>query len=161
MRDTKTGDHAAAGNVRLWPLVMLRLYAGIFFIYYGFGKVRRDNFADGLAGFVNSNLESSFGFFRGFLESIVLPNKAVFAVLVSWGELLVGIALILGLATRYAAIAGAVMVSAFWFAKGQGFLAAQNHDSIWLIIFIVLAAAHAGRIAGLDARLAGRFRFLR
>lgn len=153
-------DRPAGKAPRLWPLVLLRVYTGVFFLYYGFGKVRRDNFADGVAGFVNSNLENSFGFFRGFLESVVLPNTALFAFLVAWGELFVGIALIMGLATRYAAIAGAVMVAAFWFAKGQGFLDAQNHDSIWLVIFIVLAASHAGRVLGLDARLGRRYRFL-
>ena len=59
-----------------------------------------------------------------------------------------------------AAISGAVLVSVFWFAKGEGFLQAQNHDAIWLIIFIVLAGVHGGRVMGVDARLAGRFRFL-
>ena len=146
--------------VHLWPLVLLRVYTGVFFLYYGFGKVRRDNFADGLAGFVNASLENSFGFFRGFLESVVLPNSGLFAFMVSWGELLIGIALIIGLATRYAAAAGALMVAAFWFAKGQGFLDAQNHDSIWLMSFIVLAAAHAGRVMGLDQRFADRLRRL-
>lgn len=144
----------------LWPVALLRVYTGAFFLYYGFGKVRRDNFADGLSGFVNSNLDSAFGFFRPFLEGVVLPNAGVFAFLVAWGELLVGIALIIGLATRYAAIGGALMVAAFWFTKGQGFLDAQNHDSIWFVIFVVLAAVHAGRSFGLDARLAGRFRAL-
>jgi thiosulfate dehydrogenase [quinone] large subunit len=139
---------------------LLRVYTGVFFLYYGFGKLRRENFADGLAGFVNSNLESSFGFFRPFLENVVLPNAGVFAFLVAWGELLIGLALIFGLATRYAAISGAVLVSVFWFAKGEGFLQAQNHDAIWLIIFIVLAGVHGGRVMGVDARLAGRFRFL-
>ena len=144
----------------LWPITLLRVYTGVFFAYYGFGKIKRGNFADGMEGFINGNLENSFGLIRPFLESVVLPNKAVFAILVSWGELLIGLALIVGLATRYAAIAGAVMVAAFWFTKGQGFLAAQNHDAIWFMIFIVLAAVHAGRIHGLDVKLADRFRFL-
>jgi thiosulfate dehydrogenase [quinone] large subunit len=149
-------------EIHHWPVVLLRVYTGIFFLKYGFGKVQRgQDFADGLAGFVGSNLENSFGFFRPVLESFVLPNKLLFAYLVAWGELLVGIALILGLATRYAAVAGAVMVSAFWFTKGQAFLAAQNHDSIWLMIFIALAGVPAGRVFGLDARLSERFRFLR
>jgi thiosulfate dehydrogenase [quinone] large subunit len=153
-------DLHPAKEARLWPIVLLRVYTGVFFLYYGFGKVRRENFAEGLSGFVNSNLDSAFGFFRPFLEAVVLPNAGVFAFLVAWGELLMGIALIVGLATRYAAIGGALMVSAFWFTKGQGFLAAQNHDSIWLVILIALAAVHAGRAFGLDERLAGRFRFL-
>ncbi len=145
---------------RLWPITLLRIYTGAFFLHYGFGKLTNPKFADGLAGFVNGNLEKSFSFIRGFLESVVLPNHGVFAFLVSWGEFLVGVALILGLATRYASIAGAAMVAAFWFTKGQGFLAAQNHDAIWFMIFVVLATVHAGRMHSLDARLADRFRFL-
>jgi len=144
----------------LWPITLLRVYTGVFFTYYGSGKIRRGGFADGLESFVNGRLEASYGFMRPFLESVVLPNKAVFGVMVSWGELLIGLALIVGLATRYAAIAGAVMVAAIWFTKGQGFFDAQNHDAVWFMIFVVLTAVHAGRFHSLDAKLADRFRFL-
>ena len=144
----------------LWPITLLRVYTGVFFLYYGFGKVSRGNFADGLEGFVSGRLENSFAFFRPFLEAVVLPNKGLFAFLVSWGEFAIGVALIVGLATRWASLAGALMVACFWFAKGQGFLDAQNHDAIWFVIFIVLAAVHAGRSHSIDERLADRFRFL-
>jgi len=97
----------------LWPITLLRVYTGVFFFYYGFGKVINANFADGLSGFVSGNLENCFGFIRPFLESVVLPNSGVFAFLVSWGELLIGGALVVGLATRYASIAGAVMVASW------------------------------------------------
>jgi thiosulfate dehydrogenase [quinone] large subunit len=147
-------------KIQLWPITMLRVYTGVFFLYYGFGKIRNPDFADGLAGFVTSKLESSVGFIRPFLESVVLPNKGLFAFLVSWGELAIGIALIVGLATRWASIAGAIMVAAFWATKGQGFLDAQNHDVIWFMIFVVLATIHAGRAHSVDERLAQRFRFL-
>ena len=90
----------------------------------------------------------------------MLPNPGLFGFLVSWGELLVGLALIVGLATRYASVAGAIMVAAFWFTKGQGMLGGQNHDVIWFVIFVVLAAVHAGRVHSVDAKLADRFRFL-
>lgn len=146
--------------VSLWPITLLRVYAGVFFVYYGFGKITNPKFADGLTGFVSGNLDNCYGFMRPFLESVVLPNSGVFAFLVSWGEFLVGAALIAGLATRYASIVGAFMMAAFWFTKGQGFLDAQNHDAIWFVIFIVLASVHAGRLHSLDARLADRFRFL-
>ena len=147
-------------QAHLWPLALLRVYTGVFFAYNGFGKIRRGGFADGLEGFVNGRLEGSYGIIRPFLESVVLPNKAIFAIMVSWGELLFGLALIVGLATRYASVAGAVMVMAFWFTKGQGFLAGQNHDAVWFMIFVVLAAVHAGRVHSLDSKLADRYRFL-
>ena len=147
-------------SVHLWPITLLRVYTGVFFLYYGFGKIRNPQFADGLAGFVNSQLENSVGFIRPFLESVVLPNKGLFAFFVSWGEFAIGIALILGLATRWASVAGAIMVAVFWSTKGQGFLDAQNHDVIWFMIFVVLATVHAGRAHSIDERLADRFRFL-
>lgn len=143
-----------------WPITLLRVYTGVFFLKYGFGKITNPNFADGLSGFVTGNLEKAESFMRPFLESVVLPNPGVFAFLVAWGELLVGIALILGLATRYASIAGAFMVAMFWFTKGQGPLDAQNHDVIWFVIFVVLAAVHAGRAHSLDEKLKDRFSFL-
>ena len=154
------GDLRNSKAIRLWPIAMLRVYTGIFFLEHGFGKLRTDNYADRVASFLTSRLESCFDFYRPFIEAVALPNNTLFAFLVSWGEFTMGIALILGLATRYAAIAGAFMVAHFWFAKGQGVLEGQNHDVIWLVILIVLAAVHAGRIAGLDERLATRFRFL-
>lgn len=147
-------------TAHLWPITLLRVYTGVFFVYYGFGKIKGGNFASGMEGFLNSKLDSTFGFFRPFIESVVLPNKAAFGFMVSWGELAIGLALIVGLATRWASIAGAVMVMSFWFAKGQGFLEGQNHDAVWMMIFVVLATVHAGRVHGLDARLADRFRFL-
>ena len=146
--------------IHLWPIALLRVYTGVFFLKFGWGKITNPNFADGLAGFVSGNLDKAFGFMRPFLESVVLPNKGLFAVMVGWGEFLIGLALIVGLATRWASIAGALMVGAFWFTKGQGFLDAMNHDAIWFMIFVVLAAVHAGRACSLDQRLADRLRFL-
>ncbi len=147
--------------VKLWPIFALRVYTGIFFAWHGIGKISRGNFQQGLEGFLNSRLESSFGFYRPFIESVVLPNKALFAALVAWGELAVGIAMIAGLATRYAAVAGALLVANFWFAKGEGMFAGTNHDVVWLVIFIVLGLIPAGKIAGLDDGLSDKFRFLR
>lgn len=146
--------------IHFWPITMLRVYTGVFFIQHGFGKLTNPNFPEGLSGFVTGNLEKCYGFMRAFLESVVLPNNGVFAFLVSWGEFLIGAALIVGLATRYASVAGALMVAAFWFTKGQGYFEGQNHDAIWFMIFVVMATVHAGRKHSLDAKLADRFRFL-
>ena len=153
-------DASGSKAIRHWPIVLLRIYTGVFFVYHGFGKIRRDNFADSVVGFLNGQAEGTFSFYRPFVESVVLPNKELFAFLVGWGEFAIGISMILGLATRYGAVAGAVMLANFWFAKGQGVLAGQNHDVVWMIVFIVLAGLHAGRTMGLDEKLSGTYRFL-
>ena len=57
----------------------------IFFAKYGFAKISGGFSGNNLEGFVSSKLESSFGIISPFLESVVLPNKAIFAITVSWG----------------------------------------------------------------------------
>ena len=154
-------DTRPHGAVKLWPIVLLRVYTGVFFAWHGAGKLLRGNFADGMSGFLNGNLESSATFYRAFIELAVLPNKELFAALVAWGELAIGVALVVGFATRYAAFIGAVMVLNFWLAKGGGFLDGSNHDAVWMMIFIVLGLVPAGQVAGLDDGLSDRLRFLR
>lgn len=140
---------------------MLRVYTGGFFAWHGFGKLRRDDFPTAMQSFLEAQAGKSFAFYQAFIESVVLPYKTAFAGLVSWGEFAIGLAMILGLATRYAAAAGALLVLNFWFAKGQGFFAGTNHDAVWLVIFVVLGLIPAGRIAGLDDGLSDRLPFLR
>lgn len=154
-------DTRTSVALKQWPIVLLRVYSGVFFAYHGIRKIRRDDFASGLEGFVTRNLEESFSFYRPFLESVILPSKELFAALVAWGELAIGIALILGLATRYAAFVGAFMVLNFWFAKGLGIFDGGNHDVVWFMILIVLGFIPAGKIAGLDDGLSDRMPFLR
>ncbi len=154
-------DSKPHGALKLWPVVLLRVYAGAFFAWHGAGKLMRGNFQDGMAGFLSERLESSFSFYRPFIEIVVLPNKAAFAALVAWGELAIGLALVIGLATRYAAFSGVVMMLNFWFAKGAGFFDGGNHDVVWLVIFLVLGFVPAGKVAGLDDGLSDRLPFLR
>lgn len=149
------------GGLTHWPIFVLRVYTGIFFAWNGFGKISRGNFADGMEGFLNFQLENSFAFYRPFIESVVLSNKPMFAGVVAWGELAVGLAMIVGLATRYAAVAGAILVLNFWFAKGLPVLAGTNHDVVWFVIFVVLGMVPAGQIAGLDDGLSDKLPFLR
>lgn len=154
-------DSRPHGAAKHWPIVVLRIYTGLFFAWSGLGKVSRGDFADGMEGFLNSQLANSFTFYRPFIEAVVLPNKTMFAAMVAWGELAVGLAMIVGLATRYAAVVGAILVLNFWFAKGMPVLAGTNHDVVWFVIFVVLGLVPAGKIAGLDDGLSDKLPFLR
>jgi len=147
-------------TLRNWPILLLRVYTGIFFAYYGFGKIVSGSFANGMTGFLGSRAEDTVGWYRVIVEAVIVPMQGLFAFLVAYGELALGMALIIGLATRYAAFAGAFMVLNFWLAKGQGVLDSQNHDVIWFVILIVLGGLHAGRVLSVDQRLVKRFPFL-
>lgn len=152
-------DEFRSAKLSTWPIVLLRVYTGVFFLYFGARKIMSGFGGDSVAGFLGSR-ENTFGFYQPIAEFFASTMPGATGVLVAWGELFLGVALIIGLATRYAAFAGAFMVANFWFAKGQGILDAQNHDIIWLVILIVLGGLHAGRTMGLDAKLSGKYRFL-
>jgi thiosulfate dehydrogenase [quinone] large subunit len=114
-----------------------------------------------MIGFLESNADKAYDFYWPLVEQFVLPNKDLFAMLVGWGELLLGVALFLGFATRYAALGGMFLMLNFWFAKGASFMTASNYDAVWFMIFMVLACTPAGQIWGLDRRLSYRIGLLR
>lgn len=69
------------------------------------------------------------------------------------GQVLIGAALILGLATRFAAVMGALMMGLFFVAAwdfGHGIV---NQHFVYGALALVLAYARAGEIYGLDAYL--------
>jgi len=153
-------DFQSMKGMRNWPILLLRVYTGVFFAYYGFGKIVGGFAGDNLGGFLTGRAEDSVAWYRAILEVVVVPLQGFFAFLVAYGELALGMALIIGLATRYAAFFGAFMVLNFWLAKGHGVLDSQNHDVIWFVILVVLGGLHAGRVLSVDQKLVKRFRFL-
>ena len=107
--------------------LVIRLYVGYAWLTAGWGKVTNENWVGanagtGLKGFVKGAMAKAeggkdvTGWYATFLENVVLPNAEVFSYLVAFGELLVGLGLILGLLTGVAAFFGALMNASFLFA---------------------------------------------
>lgn len=105
-------------DTRMAPFwLLVRLAIGWEWLHAGWVKVTNAawfGFGAGapIVGFVNGALAKTSGlhpdvqgWYAAFLEACVLPNPALWANLVSVGELLVGLALILGFLTA---------ISAFW-----------------------------------------------
>ncbi|RUL55590.1 DoxX family protein [Lysinibacillus antri] len=108
-----------------WLLV--RLYVGYAWLKAGWGKIHNDawigeNGGAAVAGFVQGAIAKSTetkdvaGWYATFLENMVLPNAKGFAFIVAYGEVLVGLGLIVGLLTGIAAFFGALMNVSFLFA---------------------------------------------
>ncbi len=110
------------GDVRwAWIWLILRLYVGWQWLTAGWEKLHSPTWVGvkagtALTGFVNGALAKSNGahpdvqgWYAGFLRLAVLPHAADWSYFVSWGETLVGIALILGLFTGIAAFLGSFM----------------------------------------------------
>lgn len=130
-------------------LTIIRVYLGYLWITAGWGKITNDFDA---SGFLQGAIQKASGehpavqgWWAAFLEGFALPNVELFNILVAWGELLVGIGLILGCLTTFSALMGAVMNFAFMFSGTTS----TNPQMVLLTIFILVAGYNAGKW-GLD-----------
>ena len=73
--------------------------------------------------------------------------------LVVFGELAIGIALILGIATRLAGALGTLMMFLFWIAAWDFENGIVNQQFVYMMLSAYVAYASAGRVFGLDAIL--------
>ncbi|PAE15955.1 Crp/Fnr family transcriptional regulator [Virgibacillus sp. 7505] len=132
----------------LWAVI--RIYLGYSWLTGGLGKLTGGGFD--ASGFLQSAVAQAGGdhpavqgWWAVFLEQVALPNAGLFSFLVMWGEILVGIALILGVFTNFAALMGITMNFAFLFSG----TVSTNAQMVLLTIFLLVAGANAGRY-GLD-----------
>lgn len=139
----------------VWLIV--RLYIGALWLEAGMNKIFSSSWTGdkaglALTGFVNNALEKTAGahpdvssWYALFLKNIVLPNSTVFSFLVSYGEVLVGIALITGFWVGLSAFFGVMMNSSYLFAGSVSI----NPEMLILGILLMLAWRSAGYY-GLD-----------
>jgi len=99
----------------------------------------------GVAGSKAGKGGASYGWFAGFLHGFVIPNASWIAKVVTIGELLIGAALILGLFTGLAAIAGLALNVIYMFSGSAG----VNPAYAIVAVFLILAWRNAGYL-GLD-----------
>ncbi len=128
-----------------WLWLIIRLYLGWQWLQAGWEKVQNPAWLGGhaggaLTGFVQGALTKTSGahpdvqgWYAWFLTHAVLPHTLVWSNMVACGELLVGIALILGFFTGLSIffgmfmnlnylLAGTVSVNPIWFVLGLGLL---------------------------------------
>lgn len=130
-------------------LLMARLYLGWTWLTAGWGKLVGEFDTTGYlreaVGQAAGDHPAVQGWWAAFLEGFALPNAALFNFLVPIGEGLVGLALILGTFTTFAAFMGIVMNFAFLLSGTTS----TNPQMVLLTIFILVAGFNAGKI-GLD-----------
>jgi len=142
----------------LW--LIARLWLGYQWMNAGYQKIwgsERSAFwfggGTGVKGFAASGVVASaagkggasYGWWAGFLHNFVIPNASWIAKLVSLGELLIGIGLIIGLFTGVAALAGLLLNLTYMFSGSAG----VNPAYAIVGVLLVLAWRNAGWI-GLD-----------
>lgn len=142
----------------IFSLVVIRLFLGYWFLSRALSKVG--------AGFLSRPTlqgmaekwasDNPLLFYKSFLTDWVIPNSELFSYLVVYGEALVGLTLILGLATRFSAFVGALMVGSYGLAKGW-WPGPAGIDKAFLAMLAATFIGAAGRYGGLDALLKKRY----
>jgi thiosulfate dehydrogenase [quinone] large subunit len=142
-------------DTRLAPLwLIIRVYLGYLWLVAGWEKLMDpsgvwvgSNAGAAVAGFAKGAMQQTTGehpqvsgWYASFLKNIVVPNASAFSYLVTFGEILVGVALILGLFTGIAAFFGGFMNASYIFAGVAG----ANPLMFILATWVVLAWRVAG-----------------
>ncbi|WP_019155284.1 DoxX family membrane protein [Robertmurraya massiliosenegalensis] len=137
-------------NIVAGILTVVRIYLGWAWMTAGWGKITGGFDAGGflkgaVANPVMHDGHAVYGGWVSFLESFALPNAGLFSTLVAWGELLVGLGLILGCLTTAAAFFALVMNFSFMLSG----TVSHNPTDIIMGVFIAAAGYNAGKF-GLD-----------
>ena len=111
----------AAGNAQGRGLAVLRMALGVFFIFEALGKSGWLLDPSPLGKQLTGWQETAGPMNRWYLETVALPGAAVFARLVLLGEAAAGVALVLGVYSRLAALLAFLMVLNFHVASGAIF----------------------------------------
>jgi thiosulfate dehydrogenase [quinone] large subunit len=140
-------------DTRMAPVwLVVRVYLGYLWLVAGWGKITDPawigseagaavtGFAQGAMQQTTGEHPQVTGWYAGFLESVVIPNATLFSYLVVFGEIAVGLALILGLFSGIAAFFGGFMNASFIFAGTAGANPLMFILATWLVL--------AWRVAG-------------
>lgn len=129
-----------------WIWLILRVYLGWQWLEAGWGKFGSpawtgDNAGAAITGFVNGALQKTAGdhpdvpgWYAWFLQTLVLPYPVLWSYLVMAGEILVGIALIVGLFTGIAAFFGSIMNVSYLLAGTVSVNPVMFVIATWLVL---------------------------
>lgn len=137
-------------------IVLLRLYIGYYLLYQGIRKYQRD-FAhqDWIVRQIGDLATVDlYSWYKTFLIQFVVPYRELFGYLVTWGEILLGICLLLGLFTRCSAVVGLFMLVNY--VLGPGMVrggATLGQQQTFIVVLVVILLSNPGRTLGLDGLL--------
>lgn len=122
--------HCHGYNHKSIALLVLRIAAGVIFIYHGYGKLF------GEIGMAN---------FTQMVDGIGFPAPAFFAWCAALSEFVGGIALVLGAFTSVAAVFTSIVMLVAFIAVKESSIPAGDADVALLAISVALAMMGAGK----------------
>jgi uncharacterized membrane protein YphA (DoxX/SURF4 family) len=144
-------------------LALLRIVVGLFFVVFGQYKVFRTEFTlhGGFQKYVGNFVhDGAFPFMVPLLKSILEHAATPMAFAVAYGELLIGIALVIGIMTRWASLFGFLLMMAMWLSGGYPgphaafwqYWGASLNWSIFALCFLALMVGRPEDVWALGGR---------
>src|SRR6266436_5887390 len=152
-----------------YALALLRIGVGIFFLIFGQYKVFSTAFAlhGGFQFWINKFLEGgAYPFMAPILHGFVLRHATSIAFLVAYGELAIGLALVLGILVRSASFCGLVFMLTMLFSSdypGAGapfwqYFGASLSHSVFSLCFAAFLLGRADSVHSVKALRKNRAR---
>lgn len=132
-------------------LAFLRIGAGLFYLYVGNQKLSNPHFDATLAHTLKDwAIHSPYPLYRQFLEHVALPHIHHLGLLVTDGELGIGLSYVLGLFVPLSAPFAVLMNANYLLASQQDGPSALGINIAFILIGLTLFWARAGKYYGLD-----------
>jgi thiosulfate dehydrogenase (quinone) large subunit len=144
-------------------LAMLRIAVGFFFFVFGQYKVFGSGFVhsgfhDYVEGFIRNG---AYPFMVPVLRWILAHAATPMAFAVGYGEVLIGVSLLIGLLSRVASLFGCALMLAMWLSGGYPgphaafwmYWGASLNWSVFAICFAVLAGGHPEEVASVRSMI--------
>lgn len=151
-----TDDHDrlmdTAQAIPSWLLTLTRIFLGCTFLFSDHGNASPGE----LVGFLSEAAKSAFPWYRPIVNALLIPHVHALGTVVVAAEVSIGTLMIIGLATRAAAIGALVLLVNYESAKGSPPWQPGIDQSDIVLALIVLVSA-AGRAYGFDAAVHRRF----
>jgi len=138
---------------KYWPS-LLRITVGLYWLYFASQKW---NGVDWMKPVIKSTADANpIPGLHQFLESVVAPNWFLFGVMQGIGETVVGVLLIFGLATRWAALVGVLLAANLAFTVAF----AVNDDGFRWLYYLALVVTAQVIASGAGPIAISRFRWV-
>jgi thiosulfate dehydrogenase [quinone] large subunit len=146
-----------------YSVAVLRLGVGILFLIFGEYKVFGTAFTlhGGFQFWINKFLEGgAYPFMAPILRGFVLPHATSIAFLVAYGELAIGLALVLGILVRAASFCGLLLMLTMLFSSdypGAGapfwqYFGASLSHSVFVLCFAAFLIGRADSVWSVKAQ---------
>src|SRR5438874_10405236 len=153
---------SSADTRNSYSLALLRIGVGILFVIFGQYKVFGTTFTlhGGFQFWINKFLEGgAYPFMAPILRGFVLPHATSIAFLVAYGELAIGLALVLGILVRSASFCGLIFMLTMLFSSdypGAGapvwqYFGASLSHSVFALCFAAFLIGRADTVWSVKA----------